>query len=81
MILTNEITIPVKHTESPDINEEYLKSFYELTVSTEPTLSSSSSPPLPSSSVWSPSSDYGGAYTIEIDTTYPSSNSPNVITV
>lgn len=25
MIATNEITLPVKHTESSDINEEYLK--------------------------------------------------------
>lgn len=81
MILTNEVTIPIKHTESSDINEDYMKLFYELTVSTEPSSSSSSS--ILSSSAWSPSSDYGGAYTIETDTTYPSSdsNSPKMVNV
>lgn len=84
MILTNEITVPVKHTESPNINDEYMKLFYEMTVSTEPPPSSSSpSPSFLSSSAWSPTSDYGGAYTIETDSPYPSSgsNSPNVVTV
>lgn len=77
MILTNEVTIPVKHTESPDINEDYMKLFYELTVSTEPSSSSSSS------SAWSPSSDFDDTNTIETDSTYPSSNSnaPRVVNV
>lgn len=81
MILTNEITVPVRHTESPDVNEEYMKLFYELTVSTEST--SSASPSFLSASAWSPTADYGGAYTIETDIPYPNpnSNSPKVINV
>lgn len=42
MILTNEITVPVKHTESTDINENYLQQFSELTPSTDDSSSSSS---------------------------------------
>lgn len=79
MILTNEVTIPAKHTESPDVDEEYMKLIYELTVSTEPSSSTSSL-----SSAWSPSSDSSDAYTIETDSTDPSSESssrPKVINV
>lgn len=82
MILTNEVTIPVKHTESSDINEEYMKLIYELTVSTEPSSPSSSSSL--SSSAWSPSSDFSDASTYyETVSTYPSSksNSPSVLSV
>lgn len=80
MISTNEVTIPVKHTESPDINEEYMKLIYELTVSTEPSTSASSSS-LPSSA-WSPSSEFNDASTYyETVSTYPNSNTPNVIAV
>lgn len=35
MILTNEVTLPVNHTESTDVNENYMNEILNLTASTE----------------------------------------------
>lgn len=78
MILTNEITTSVKHTESVDINEDYMKLISELTVSTEAVPSS----PSPSAE-WSSSSELNEASKNETDTTNPYSKSslPTVVNV
>lgn len=37
MVLTNEVTLPVNHTESTDVNEIYMKEISNLTASIEST--------------------------------------------
>lgn len=37
LILTNEVTLPAKHTESTDVNENYMEKISNLTASIEST--------------------------------------------
>lgn len=78
MLLTNEVNIHNEHTESLNMNKDYLKLISELTANTETSSSSSSA--------WSPSSEQNDATAnnlIEIETARASSSSnrPNVVNV